>query len=79
MVNSLSTSKTKEMAPVSGFMYSKNESFTTSQLQHTQSGRRNINDVCVDVVLQLSANCCGPFLMFLVWRKGCRKKIIMRM
>lgn len=38
MLNSLSTSKTKEMAPLSGFMYSKKESFTTSHLgkKHTK-------------------------------------------
>lgn len=35
MPNSLSTSITKEMAPESGFIYSRNESFTTSQL-HTE-------------------------------------------
>lgn len=32
MPNSLSTNITKEMAPESGFMYSRKESFTTSQL-----------------------------------------------
>lgn len=32
MLNSLSTSNTKEMAPLSGFIYSKKESFTTNHL-----------------------------------------------
>lgn len=40
MLNSLSSSRTKEMAPVSGFMYSRHESFTTSQL-HKHKHRRN--------------------------------------
>lgn len=40
MLNSLSSSRTKEMAPVSGFMYSRHESFTTSQL-HKHKHTRN--------------------------------------
>lgn len=75
MVNSLSTSKTKEMAPVSGFMYSKNESFTTSQLQHTQSGRRNINDFCVDVKFcSFLLTAVDHFLCFSFGGKGVGRK-----
>ncbi len=36
ILNSLSTSRTNEMAPVSGFMYSRKESFTISHLNKAQ-------------------------------------------
>lgn len=76
MLNSLSTSKTKEIAPESGFMYSKNESLITSQLQNTR--------LVVSIVITTSRvciYCCGSpptleeaLLSLLVLREGCGKK-----
>lgn len=66
MLNSLSNSRTKEMAPESGFMYSRHESFTTSQLQthtHTHYHHHHHQDlrVCLCKVPWIIVYCCGPF------------------
>lgn len=60
MLNSLSTRRTKEMAPESGFMYSKQESFTTNQLKQHKYHRpmSSLHPVTViNFILHLSLLC----------------------
>jgi len=57
MLNSLSSRRTKEMAPESGFMYSRHESFTTSQLQNTHTHTHTQSSS----ILQISIYCRETF------------------